>query len=77
MNIFLKKSERYSEDIIMLCRDGAAWHKSGRLKLPESMILFHIPPDTPGMHPIWKAGWTCQRLSCFFASNLPRLLWGG
>lgn len=29
MNIFLKKSERYSEDIIMLCCDGAAWHKSG------------------------------------------------
>ena len=35
MNIFLKElSERYSEDIILLCCDGAAWHKSGGLQLP-------------------------------------------
>ena len=58
MNIFLKQlSERYSEDIILLCCDGAAWHKSGGLQLPENIILFHIPPYTPEMNPIeqiWK-----------------------
>ena len=58
MNIFLKElSERYSEDIILLCCDGAAWHKSGGLQLPENIILFHIPPYTPEMNPIeqiWK-----------------------
>ena len=58
MNIFLKKlSERFPDDIILLCCDGAAWHKSGGLELPENIILFHIPPYTPEMNPIeqiWK-----------------------
>ena len=63
MNIFLKKwvskklSEQYSDDIILLCCDGAAWHKSGGLELPENIIRFHIPPYTPEMNPIeqiWK-----------------------
>lgn len=41
----------------MLCCDGAAWHKSKALKLPENIVLFHIPPYTPEMNPIeqiWK-----------------------
>ena len=58
MNIFLKQlSEHYSEDIILLCCDGAAWHKSAGLELPENIVLFHIPPYTPEMNPIeqiWK-----------------------
>ena len=36
---------------------GAAWHKSGTLEVPENIVLFHIPPDTPEMNPIeqiWK-----------------------
>ena len=40
-----------------LTGDGAAWHKSGGLELPENIILFHIPPYTPEMNPIeqiWK-----------------------
>ena len=52
-----KLSERFSNDIILLCCDGAAWHKSGGLELPENIILFHIPPYTPEMNPIeqiWK-----------------------
>ena len=55
---FLKQlSEHYSEDIILLCCDGAAWHKSAGLELPENIVLFHIPPYTPEMNPIeqiWK-----------------------
>ena len=58
MNIFLKQlSERYSDDIILLCCDGAAWHKSRGLELPENIVFFHIPPYTPEMNPIeqiWK-----------------------
>ena len=41
----------------LLCCDGAAWHKSGGLELPENIVLFHIPPYTPEMNPIeqiWK-----------------------
>ncbi len=58
MNVFLGElSSRFSEDIILLCCDGAAWHKSKALKLPENIVLFHIPPYTPEMNPIeqiWK-----------------------
>lgn len=58
VNIFLKQlSERYSDDIILLCCDGAAWHKSRGLELPENIAFFRIPPYTPEMNPIeqiWK-----------------------
>ena len=49
MNIFLKKwvskklSEQYSDDIILLCCDGAAWHKSGGLELPGEHYPFPHP----------------------------------
>lgn len=58
MNLFLKKlSEKYPDDLILLCCDGAAWHKSGALSVPENIELFFIPPYTPEMNPIeqiWK-----------------------
>ena len=43
--------------MIMLCCDGAAWHKSKTLQVPENIVLFYIPPYTPEMNPIeqiWK-----------------------
>ncbi len=58
MNLFLKQlSEQYADDVILLCCDGAAWHKSKGLEVPENIVLFHIPPYTPEMNPIeqiWK-----------------------
>lgn len=58
MNIFLKKlSESYQEDRIILVCDGAAWHKSSSLVIPENIRLMFIPPATPEMNPIeqiWK-----------------------
>ena len=58
MNVFLKGlSEQYPEDTILLCCDGATWHKSKTLQVPDNIVLFHIPPYTPEMNPIeqiWK-----------------------
>ena len=58
MNIFLDElSKQYPDDIILLCCDGAAWHKAGSLHVPENIELFFIPPYTPEMNPIeqiWK-----------------------
>ena len=58
MNVFLKElSKQYPADMILLCCDGAAWHKSESLQVPENMELFYIPPYTPEMNPIeqiWK-----------------------
>lgn len=58
MNVFLKHlSESYPDDYIVLVCDGAAWHKSKTLRVPENIGLFFIPPYTPEMNPIeqiWK-----------------------
>ena len=58
MNVFLKEvSEYFCNDILILVCDGAVWHKSKRLNIPENIIITHIPPYTPEMNPIeqiWK-----------------------
>lgn len=58
MNIFLEElSKQYPDDIILLCCDGAAWHKANAPSIPDNIRLFFIPPYTPEMNPIeqiWK-----------------------
>lgn len=58
MNIFLQElAEQFKDDVVLLCCDGAAWHKSKALVVPENVVLFFIPPYTPEMNPIeqiWK-----------------------
>lgn len=58
MNVFLNElSQTFPNDKIILACDGAAWHKSGSLKIPENVELIFIPPYTPEMNPIeqiWK-----------------------
>lgn len=58
MNVFLEElSKEYAEDIILMVCDGAAWHKSNSLIIPENVELFYLPPATPEMNPIeqiWK-----------------------
>ena len=57
MNIFLKKlSERFPDDIILLCCDGAAWHKSGGLELPENIILCPALSRLCGVFPFFLLG---------------------
>jgi putative transposase len=53
MNIFLHElSTKYKSDTIILVCDGATWHKSTLLKIPENIQLFYLPPATPEMNPI-------------------------
>ena len=58
MNAFLKNlSKDFFDDEIVLVCDGAAWHKSNSLEIPENIHLVFIPPYTPEMNPIeqiWK-----------------------
>ncbi len=58
MNAFLEElSAEYPEDEIVLICDGAAWHKSKGLKIPDNIHILYIPPYTPEMNPIeqiWK-----------------------
>ncbi len=57
-NVFLQElSKEFQDDVILLCCDGAAWHKSKALVVPDNIVLFFIPPYTPEMNPIeqiWK-----------------------
>ena len=58
MNLFLEElSKAFQRDKIILACNGAAWHKSVALKIPENIELIFIPPYTPEMNPIeqiWK-----------------------
>ncbi len=58
INIFLEKlAKQCPDDMILLCCDGATWHKAGSLHIPENVCLFFIPPYTPEVNPIeqiWK-----------------------
>ena len=53
MNLFLEELPRqYPNDRILLCCDGAAWHKADCLCIPENLCLFFLPPYTPEMNPM-------------------------
>ena len=45
MNLFLRElSNQFPDDIVLLCCDGAAWHKSKMLDVPENIVLFTFLP---------------------------------
>ena len=58
MNVYLDElSKAYSCDTILLVCDGASWHRSKGLKVPDNIRMLSIPPYTPEMNPIeqiWK-----------------------
>ncbi|MGF0096701.1 hypothetical protein ACQRC6_09705, partial [Peptoniphilus sp. SGI.035] len=49
--------------ILLVC-DGATWHKSNGLKIPENIEITHIPPYTPEMKAL------CQMLGRLGNSSL-------
>jgi len=53
MNDFLKLlSDKYPNDRLVVCLDGASWHDSQYTVIPENITLVSIPPYTPEMNPI-------------------------
>lgn len=53
MTVFLDQLQSaYPDDLIVLVCDGATWHKSAKLIIPEHIIMLSIPPYTPEMNPI-------------------------
>ena len=58
MTIFLAElSKAYPDDYILMVADGAAWHKSKSLMVPDNIEILPLPPYTPEMNPIepiWK-----------------------
>lgn len=58
MSIFLAEvSKRHPEELILMVLDGASWHKSQDLRVPEDMVLICLPPHSPELNPaehIWE-----------------------
>jgi len=53
MNVFLAElSKEYSSERIALIMDGAGWHKSNDLKVPENIKIFLLPPYSPELNPV-------------------------
>ena len=58
MSIFLAEvSSRHSSEFIIMVMDGAGWHKSSDLRIPENTCIISLPPYSPELNPaehIWE-----------------------
>ena len=53
MQIFLTEiSSRHQEEKIAMVVDGAGWHRSKALKVPENMRLILLPAYSPELNPV-------------------------
>ncbi len=53
MQVFLNEvALRYPNDNIVMVLDGAGWHKSQSLVLPENMKLHFLPRYSPELNPV-------------------------
>ena len=43
---------RYPEDNIVMVLDGAGWHKSLSLPIPNNIRLLSLPPYSPELNPV-------------------------
>ena len=53
MNQFLRilAVERKADEHFVLILDGAGWHKSKTLKLPDGITVLLLPPYSPELNP--------------------------
>ena len=53
MQIFLDEvASRYPKDRIVMVTDGAGWHRSELLIIPDNMRLVKLPPYSPEHNPV-------------------------
>ena len=66
MNIYLQEmSQMYHGEEITLVMDGAGWHKSRSLIIPENIYIICLPPYSPELNPV-------ERFWLFIKSNTIR-----
>lgn len=52
MQVFLdERARRYAHENIIMVVDGAGWHKSKALKLPQNLRLHFLPPYSAELNP--------------------------
>ena len=53
MAVFLSElSNYYSHYRMIMILDGAGWHTSKLLEIPENIKLLHLPPYSPELNPV-------------------------
>lgn len=53
MALFLREiSGRYPNENIVMVLDGAGWHKSQSMAIPENVRLLPLPPYSPELNPV-------------------------
>ena len=53
MAIFLAEvAKRYPNDNIVMVLDGAGWHKSKSMTIPDNIRLLSLPPYSPELNPV-------------------------
>lgn len=53
MNVYLAEvAARHPQDFIIMVLDGAGWHRSNELAIPENMELVFLPPYSPELNPV-------------------------
>jgi transposase len=53
MQIFLNEiARRHANDKIAMVLDGAGWHKSKSLEVPDNIRLIHLPAYSPELNPV-------------------------
>ena len=68
-------SEQFLGKQIILIMDGAGWHKSKELEIPDNINFLHLPPYSPELNPVEKL-WEWMKKECihnFFYDTLPEL----
>ena len=53
MNVFLEEiAARYPNEFIVMVLDGAGWHRSRALEVPDNRALLALPPYAPERNPV-------------------------
>jgi len=73
MNIFLEHvSHHFSAFFIVMQVDGASWHHSKDLQIPENIRLIFQPPSSPEVNPVEHI-WDDLREKYFVNRGFPSL----
>lgn len=74
MNIYLESlSQKYKDEKINLVMDGAGWHKSKKLIVPENIIIIHLPPYSPELNPVERF-WLHIKVMCLETKSMIHLI---
>lgn len=53
MNLFLEEvSKDFRDYFVIMLTDGAGWHRSKSLRIPENIRLLPLPPYSPELNPV-------------------------